>query len=187
MAMVRTREDESSARALIRFAAWSALVGAAVALIRRHRFLVAVVRSESMRPTLRPGDLLVVRHPRRGTPLRRGDLIVFSARGQQHLLVKRVIGLPGERVEIDHRVIRIDGTPLAAPYATLSGAYRGVFDVPEDGCFVLGDNHEASVDSRSWDDPFVARRDVRGVVRERGRRRSPGAGPASRSCSAATA
>ena len=186
MTMVRTGQLELSGRALIRFAAWSALVGAAVALIRRHGFLVAVVRSESMRPTLRPGDLLVVRHPRRSTSLHRGDLIVLSARGERRLLVKRVIGLPGERVEIDHRIIRIDGTPITAPYGTLSGAYRGVFDVPEDGCFVLGDNHEASVDSRSWDDPFVARRDVRGVVRERGRRRSSWAAATSSSTNAAT-
>jgi signal peptidase I len=165
MAMVRTGQRELSARALVLFAAWSALAGAAVVLIRRHGFFLAVVRSESMRPTLRPGDLLIVRHQRRGTPLRRGDLIVLSPRGQRYLLIKRVIGLPGERVEIDHRIIRIDGTPLSAPYGALSGAYRGVFDVPEDGCFVLGDNHEASVDSRSWDDPFVARQEVRGVVR----------------------
>ena len=63
--------------------------------------------------------------------------------------------------------MRADGTPLAEPYAQASGAYRGGFSVPEDAYLVLGDAREASDDSRSWDDPYVRRADLRGVVRRR--------------------
>jgi len=146
-----------------------ALAGVAAAAVLIHRFAVftTLVRSGSMRPTLEPGDLLVTTRVHRSTPVRRGDLAVFASRERGGILVKRVVGLPGERVEIDGGSVRVDGAPLAEPYAQPSGGYRGSFAVPGDAYLLLGDAREASDDARSWDDPYVRRRDLRGVVRGR--------------------
>lgn len=134
-----------------------------------HRFVVftTIVRSGSMRPPLRPRDLLVTARVHRTTPVRRGDLVVFASRERGAILVKRVVGLPGELVEIDGGRVRVDGAPLVEPYARSSGGYRGAFAVPDDAYLVLGDAREASDDARSWDAPYVRRGDLRGVVRAR--------------------
>ena len=150
-----------------RWAALAVLVGTAAVLVHRFALFTALVRSGSMRPTLEPGDVLIATRIHRATPVRRGDLLVFAAREDPGLLVKRVVGLPGERIEIAGHAVRADGALLAEPAARPGGAYRGTFTVPPDGWLVLGDDREASVDSRSWDDPYVRRGELRGLVRAR--------------------
>ena len=146
-----------------------ALAGVVVAAMLVNRFVVfaTLVRSGSMRPALEPGDILLTTRVRRTTSVRRGDVVVFASRERGGLLVKRVVGLPTELVEIDGGSVRADGVVLAEPYAQPSGGYRGTFAVPEDCYLVLGDAREASDDARSWDDPYVRREDLRGVVRGR--------------------
>ena len=150
---------------------WAAAIAGVVAaavLINRLAVFMTLVRSGSMRPTLEPGDLLITTPVHRATSVRRGDLVVFASRERGGVLVKRVIGLPGERVEIDGDAVRADDAAIAEPYARPGGTYRGdAFSVPADRYLVLGDARDASDDSRSWDDPYVRRRDLRGVVRGR--------------------
>lgn len=154
-------------------AALAAVVAAAV-LIARFAGFTTLVRSGSMRPALEPGDVVLTTRVHRTTSVRRGDVVVFTSRERGGTLVKRVVGLPGERVEIDGGMVRVEGAPLAEPCAQPSGGYRGTFAVPEDAYLVLGDAREASDDSRSWADPYVRRRDLRGIVRGRLlRRRTP--------------
>ncbi|GGI48490.1 signal peptidase I [Agromyces flavus] len=162
-----TRTADRAGRSVARIVA--ALAGVAVGALLVHRFGVftTLVRSGSMRPTLEPGDLLVTSRLRRGTRVRRGDLVVFRSRLRGGALVKRVVGLPGERIEIAGGMVRADGAPVAEPVARPAGGYRGRFAVPADGYLVLGDDSEASDDSRSWADPYVRRRDLRGIVRAR--------------------
>ena len=159
-----TATTEPTARAVA-----TALAGVVVAAVLIHRFAMftTLVRSGSMRPTLQPGDLLFTIRMHRMTRVRRGDLVVFASCRRRGLLVKRVIGLPGERIEIEGGAVRVDGTPIDESYAQPSGRYRGAFEVPLDGYLVLGDAREASDDSRSWGDPYVRRGDLRGVVRGR--------------------
>lgn len=134
-------------------------------LIHRLVVFTTIVRSGSMRPALQPGDLLVTARVHRTTPVRRGDLVVFASPERGTILVKRVVGLPRELLEIDGGRVRVDGAPLVEPYALPSGGYRGSFAVPDDSYLVLGDAREASDDARSWDDPYVRRGDLRGVIR----------------------
>jgi signal peptidase I len=86
---------------------------------------------------------------------RRGDIVVFEyPRDTSRDFIKRVIGLPGETVEIRNNQILIDGQPLDEPY--LSTAARTQMGnmapvvVPADAVFVMGDNRGNSSDSRSW-------------------------------------
>lgn len=89
----------------------------------------------------------------------RFDIIIFKyPDDESQLFIKRLIGLPGETVEIRDGKVYIDGseTPLDDSFVpeTPTGDY-GPYVVPEDCYFMLGDNREHSRDSRFWDNTFV--------------------------------
>lgn len=117
------------------------------------------VLSNSMAPALRDGQLVVTLRPRRRHRFRRGAVVAVDSRELGRRIVKRIIGLPGEQVLMEGGRISIDGTILVEPYASAS-VYRGTFDVPEDHYLVLGDNRDASSDSRSWRNPYVGRDEI---------------------------
>jgi signal peptidase I len=115
------------------------------------------IPSGSMEPTLRTGDrILVGKFAYRVWEIRRGDIIVFRyPLNPNKDFVKRVVGLPGERIEMKDGLVRIDGQPLSEIYPTaLPGgdlpcsSNYGPQTVPEDSVFVLGDNRCNSEDSR---------------------------------------
>ena len=83
----------------------------------------------------------------------------------QHV-VKRVVGLPGEKVTFDAERVSIDGRPLPEPYASPS-VFRGEYDVPPGHFLVLGDNRDVSSDSRSWPRPYTPRAAMRGRLLKR--------------------
>jgi len=111
------------------------------------------VAGASMAPTLADGQRLLVNRLAYtvGEP-HRGDLVVVK-RGDL-VVVKRVVALPGETVTVRDGVLTIDGTPLAESYLSLDerteceGGAGCTVTVPADAVYVLGDNRDASVDSR---------------------------------------
>ena len=112
------------------------------------------VASTSMSPTLLAGDVVLV--DRRGFDvhdLERGDLVTFRSPGTGEESLKRVVGLPGERVAILDAVLHVDDTPVEEPYVD-SSEWDGMFTarvvVPPEAVFVLGDNRLSSVDSRDF-------------------------------------
>ena len=121
------------------------------------------VRSHSMAPTLRDGRLAPTRSLRPTTPVHRGDVVVAESAEVGGRVVKRVIGLPGETVTFTLGAVSIDGRPLAEPYAAPS-VYTGEFEVPPGHYFLLGDNRDASGDSRTWRRPFLPRAALTGRV-----------------------
>ncbi|MBL7199993.1 MAG: signal peptidase I [Anaerolineae bacterium] len=109
------------------------------------------VYGHSMEPNLHTDQRLVVEKVsyRLHSP-QRGDVVVLRLpeRGPE-LLIKRIIALPGETIEIRDGVAYIDGLPLDEPYLSRkTGGSYGPFTVPEGQAFVMGDNRSASNDSR---------------------------------------
>lgn len=127
-------------------------IAVALGFAVRGALHIYAIPSASMAPTLEPGDQIVVTPYFRGLP-ERGDVVVFespSERGQ--LMVKRVIGTPGELVDSRLGYVRVGGYTLTEPYV-LRPASAGAIDaqiIPADSYFVLGDNRDDSLDSRSW-------------------------------------
>lgn len=81
----------------------------------------------------------------------RGDVIVFHAPDQDKDYIKRVVGLPGETIEVDKGQVLIDGQVLQEPYDTRhSTRDTGPVTLRPDELFVMGDNRPNSRDSRSW-------------------------------------
>ena len=107
----------------------------------------------SMEPNLHNGQYLVIDKIgyKLGDP-QRGDVVVFEPPMRpDEDYVKRVIGLPGEMVEIQRGQIFINGAPLEEPYVVRPGSYSmDARRVGENELFVLGDNRNSSSDSHSW-------------------------------------
>ncbi len=128
-------------RGWVTAAAALGLVGIAAAAGRLRRFAVV---DGSMRPALEPKDWVVAL--RRGDKeLRRGDIVIFEDPGHpERNLVKRVVGLPGERLEIGNGQVHIDGAVLAEPWANGPTWPMDLWEIPSDSAFVLGDDRAAS-------------------------------------------
>ncbi len=141
----------------------------------RGIFCLAYIPSGSMMDTIPEKCLVLGLRTHGAKALRRGDIAIFEA--QNHTTAgygntvdyyaKRVVGLPGETVEVIGGITYIDGAPydetgyLREPPKKES---YGPFAVP-DGCyFMMGDNRNNSFDSRVWDDPFVRQEEVIAVI-----------------------
>ncbi|MCA1688010.1 MAG: signal peptidase I [Actinobacteria bacterium] len=111
------------------------------------------VGSESMDPTLEVWDrVLINKLAYDFVEPERGDIVLFeSPEGGKDPLIKRVVGLPGERIELRNGRLFVNGEPEEEPYlrGRLPGATSyGPVRVPEDHVFVMGDNRNNSFDSR---------------------------------------
>jgi len=154
------------------------IIGSALVLALGIRHFVAEARyipSESMVPTLAVNDRLIVEkisyhfH----TP-ERGDIVVFWPTDRlrrenpslKDAFIKRVIGLPGDKVEVRNGTVYIDDQPLKENYTAAPPEYQwGPETVPVDSYLVLGDNRNNSYDSHYWG--FVPREKIigRAIVR----------------------
>ena len=134
---------------------------------------IGIVPTESMEPSVLKGDIVIADRLsyKAGLP-ERGDVVIFKHDGS--FLIKRIIGLPGEHVELSGGRVYIDGAVLEEETYLGNGAFtlpasdgNGMadFDIPEDGYFVLGDNREKSADSRYWEDScYVESKSIYGRV-----------------------
>lgn len=140
-----------------------AILVALIAALLIRTFVAQAFRipSGSMIPTLLVGDqLLVDKVAYRFRPPARGDIVVFKYPGDESRdFIKRIIGLPGDIVEVRARAVYINGAPLNERYAfhdvldhmhIIPRDDFGPVTVPPDKYFVMGDNRENSQDSRFW-------------------------------------
>lgn len=135
---------------VLRSTIYALVVVAAVAVLLATLFLpVLQVSGDSMNPTLQDKDVIVLV---KSGSLKTGDLCGFY--WQNKLLLKRVIGLPGDIISLDENgVVTVNGTVLDEPYvdelALGECDIKFPYQVPENRYFVLGDHRATSIDSRS--------------------------------------
>lgn len=119
-----------------------------------------IVKQSSMEPNFHDKDYLFVsKQAYRFNEPQRGDVVIFDSSltdtdGKEKLLIKRVIGLPGEEIDIIEEKVFVNGVMLDETYTMDGTTYGYVTDliVPENQYFCLGDNRDVSIDSR---DPAV--------------------------------
>ena len=134
---------------VLRSTIYALVVVAAVAVLLATLFLpVLQVSGDSMNPTLQDKDVIVLV---KSGSLKTGDLCGFY--WQNKLLLKRVIGLPGDIISLDENgVVTVNGTVLDEPYvdelALGECDIKFPYQVPENRYFVLGDHRATSIDSR---------------------------------------
>lgn len=118
-----------------------------ILIVQPHR-----VKGESMVPNFADGELLLTEKVTyRFQEVRRGDVVVFEAPASRKVdFIKRIIGLPGDSVEIRNGSVSINDGKLIEPYETQSTDGNLKITVGENQYFVLGDNRMASSDSRSF-------------------------------------
>jgi len=143
----------------------------AVLIVFRVLLQLAYVPSSSMESTIPRDSLLVswqlpylVSDP---TP-ERGDVVTFWNAEENKLLVKRVIGLPGEEITFDQGWVYVNGQRLEEDYldrqGVTAGQDRNEYQVPEGCLLLLGDNRTGSKDSRFWTEPYITADNVRARV-----------------------
>lgn len=185
--------QEPEENAALEWAKSLAVAGVLFLLLRTFLVQTFVITSGSMEDTLLVGDMLVVNRAAIGSRIpftgvripgysepHRGDVIVFDPPHEEDLkLVKRLIGLPGDTLEMRDRVLYLNGEPQEEPYLKHqdvgddvhpwmewqkdylvgdrdAATYMptrdtwGPIAIPEDRYFMLGDNRETSLDSRYW-------------------------------------
>ena len=126
------------------------VVVAAIAVLISTLFMPVIqVSGDSMEPTLKDGDILLLV---RTKSFESGDICCVSWHNK--MLLKRVIGLPGDRIDIDKDgSVSVNGKVLDEPYATDKSLgecdVQLPLTVPENSLFVLGDKRATSIDSRS--------------------------------------
>lgn len=126
--------------------------------------VLANIPSGSMENTIKEKDLVLAdRLAYKDSEPQRGDIAIFYAPDEVGVLyIKRVIGLPGEKIVINDSKIYIDDSevPLEENYLkekwTLENGYYE-YEVPPNCYFMLGDNRNGSLDARSWSNTFVNR------------------------------
>ena len=121
-----------------------------VVLILQFIFMGATIYSESMKPALNKGTKVVINKlAYTKNKVRRGDIVAYTDDGR--LLIKRIVGMPGETVRFQDGFVIVDDKVYEESYIpkeTETNTYEK-FKVPKGSYFVLGDNRENSTDSRS--------------------------------------
>ncbi|BCG58858.1 signal peptidase I [Paenibacillus sp. URB8-2] len=136
-------------------------------LVRSYVAEAMSVPTESMVPTIQVGDRLIVDKMLWATSLKHGDIVVFHPpiAGETKLYVKRLIGLPGDVVQIKDGALYRNGVKADESYLKVEMDYSfGPVTVPDDHYFFLGDNRNISFDAHLWDTPFVSKDKLIGKV-----------------------
>lgn len=163
-----TYEDNSKLRSVVHWITDIIVVAAFAWFLVYGLLNQTIINGHSMSPTLEAGDICLVNRLAYdlGTP-ERFDVVVFEREdtGQQN--VKRVVGLPGDTLQIVSGSVYIDGQRLEDPrigVLSLPGLAETPVTLGEDEYFLLGDNADSSEDSRFINIGNVRRQNIKGKV-----------------------
>ncbi|MBN1046717.1 MULTISPECIES: signal peptidase I [unclassified Clostridium] len=143
------------------------IISAVVIGLLLWKFLIYTVwiTSGSMIPTLEVKDRLVATRVHNPENLNRGDIVIFDSDELKEILIKRLIGLPGDHIEIKNGIVSVNGEQLVEDYVKNNEVYDRIFDVPQGEYFFLGDNRANSDDSRYWKNPYIKSEKIQGKAK----------------------
>ncbi len=125
-------------------------------LINTFVLFKVTVPTESMVPTVEKNEQFFVTKIYNPESIKRGDIVVFKSEEFPDLLMKRVIGLPGEKVEIKNGgKVFINDKEYKEDYVKNPSDKEGSFVVPKGKYLMLGDNRARSNDARYWNNPYI--------------------------------
>lgn len=162
----RKRTSRLTRRNPLRSVIWIAVFALICVLLRLFVFHLVRIQGSSMEDTLCSGEIALVTSfdYRFGAKPARGDVVECRFPGRVDTYVKRVIGLPGETVELREGKTYIDGAAVSEPYV-FSIAEDYSISLGENAYLVLGDNRCESYDSRAADMGPIGKEDILGRVR----------------------
>ena len=162
----RKRTSRLTRRNPLRGVIWIAVFALICILLRLFVFHLVRIQGGSMEDTLCSGEIALVTSfdYRFGAKPARGDVVECRFPGRVDTYVKRVIGLPGETVELREGKTYIDGAAVSEPYV-FSIAEDYSISLGENAYLVLGDNRCESYDSRAADMGPIGKEDILGRVR----------------------
>ena len=162
----RKRTSRLTRRNPLRGMIWIAVFVLICVLLRLFVFHLVRIQGSSMEDTLCSGEIALVTSfdYRFGAKPARGDVVECRFPGRVDTYVKRVIGLPGETVELREGKTYIDGAAVSEPYV-FSIAEDYSISLGENAYLVLGDNRCESYDSRAVDMGPIGKEDILGRVR----------------------
>ena len=138
-----------------------------VVLFRTFIATPVIVDGSSMDPTLRDNQLLILNKLSKNYD--RFDIVVVDAtiNGNKERLVKRIIGLPGDKIEYKHDKLYVNDKEMQDDFASITDRFNledlyGIKKLPKDSYFVMGDNRKHSLDSRDERVGIVAKSDIVG-------------------------
>lgn len=136
-----------------------------IAAILINKFLLFRIKvpTASMDPTIKVGDNIIVTKIYNYNNIKRGDIIDFYSKELGELLIKRVIGLPGESVEVKtDGTVWVNNLQIKESYVKNNGGKTGSFKVPKGKYLFLGDNRAISDDARYWKNAYISSKDIQG-------------------------
>lgn len=126
-----------------------------------------IIPSSSMEPNLKPGDVVLGINKnwfmgKEKLNLQRGDIVIFKPPVDTKLYIKRLIGLPNEKIMIIKGSLYVNDNYIPENYQLNKDYYDyGPVKVPPDSYFFLGDNRPNSYDSHMWQEPFVNKNEIK--------------------------
>lgn len=151
------RESGIDRRELLKMCLCYAVLIVAVLVLFTRVFMLCLIPSGSMENTIMTGDIVVATRFNK-TDIQRYDIMVFVPPDHPDTYyIKRVIGLPGETITVYDGKIYAGHKLLDDSFVSeeMKRSGDGIYEVPKDCYFMLGDNRNHSLDARYWDDKYV--------------------------------